>query len=352
VKILAKEVLMMLTKLILNLFQIKFMGAQHSIKGYLIQTFIAILDSLDISVKWKTITIEPNDVSEKIDIIYEYDDYSKKCIQVKSSSNQITLPECKKWVIELEEIDNFFECELRLIGPASKDVIKINRINKTKIPTPLNLNFNSFFEQASHKLDIYLTSIGISKVPVFARELLINALLAEFAIYSTSGKKIQKEDFEKYLNNLILTIYPNSVTKAAEDLVFHSQNRINEAKFKLKYDTLLETLTIIDARLSNFIKEDEKTKIVKQYYSTENTRKCYNNLLITCDSVQLINSFHKILMTKVDTGIEGTNEIINEVFIFRNLVRKELGFGELLEITNEKYNEVNTYWFPAVPFEE
>ena len=47
------------------------MGGQSGIRGYLIQTLIAILESFERN-DWASICIEPNDESEKVDIKWIY----------------------------------------------------------------------------------------------------------------------------------------------------------------------------------------------------------------------------------------------------------------------------------------
>jgi hypothetical protein len=92
------------------------MNGQYSIKGYVIQTLVAVLDSFN-DKDWVNVCVEPNDESEKVDIYWEYQNGSKKVMQVKSSINSFTLPTITKWAQELEiNTPNATEYILCLVG--------------------------------------------------------------------------------------------------------------------------------------------------------------------------------------------------------------------------------------------
>jgi len=222
------------------------MSGQTGMRGYMLQSIICVLNSFE-DLDWISITIEPNIAGDKVDLLWTYTNKKKAC-QVKSSQNQITKGHCEKWI---EELENSFTCdeyELILIGPVNYDVASIKKISKTNIPTPYVLNINSLIEQGSNIFDKFLEQRSISKVPSFAREILIKSLVTKFEEYSTSGKPITRKDFIKTFDSWILSIYPDSINKAAEELKlqYESKNRIEEAKFKLKYDACIEALSVID----------------------------------------------------------------------------------------------------------
>ena len=64
------------------------MNGQYAIKGYLLQSLVALLDSFETD--WETVCVEPNDESEKVDILWTYNGGKKKVVQVKSSKNVIS----------------------------------------------------------------------------------------------------------------------------------------------------------------------------------------------------------------------------------------------------------------------
>ena len=135
------------------------------------------------------------------------------------------------------------------------------------------------------------------------------------------------------------------ITQKIEDVKAEIQNNqeIEKQKRELKYNAILKSLELIDARLSNFIIDD---KIIKQYATTKETRECHSRLILTCDSSEIIESFEIIMMTPLPTDETGTEVVMKELGNYRDLVREELGFGEPIK-TNQNLN-----WITNVPYEE
>lgn len=216
------------------------MSGQSGIRGYLIQTIITVLNSL-ADDEWNSIIVEPDIGNDKVDILWEYSD-RQKVSQVKSSQNQITLGMATGWCQELEaNVPEANEYELLLIGPINKDITTNPKIGEVSIPIPQPLNVNSLINQASNELDKFLESNSVSKIPVFARELMIESLISKFTGFSTDGKSITREDFIKQVKQSLFLILPDTVNKAAEELKlkYSLLNRIEERKFELKYEACL-----------------------------------------------------------------------------------------------------------------
>lgn len=189
------------------------MSGAAGMRGYLLQTLVALLDSMEPSNNWEQIAIEPSNSDEKVDILWVSDEL-RKAVQVKSSRNQISLPTVKKWAKELEETQNVDVFELILIGPASQGVIDLKEYRNVKIPCPLNLDITGLIEQCAHRLDKYLEMRGIPNIPAFARELLTSAMITKLEAYSTSGEYISRNDFEKILSDWLFVSYPRSINMA------------------------------------------------------------------------------------------------------------------------------------------
>lgn len=135
------------------------------------------------------------------------------------------------------------------------------------------------------------------------------------------------------------------ITKQIEEVKaeIELQKAISKQKQDLKYNALLKSLNLIDAYLSNFI---IGSSIKKQYATTEESRECYNNLILSCDNQDVIDSFVKIMMEKKPTDETGTQFVLKELQDYRNLIRKELGYGNVLK-TNSDY-----IWITSVPYEK
>jgi Na+/phosphate symporter len=126
-------------------------------------------------------------------------------------------------------------------------------------------------------------------------------------------------------------------------LEIYKSQEVDKLKRELKYNALLKSLNIIDAYLSNFITFEG---IMKQYASAEESRECYNNLILTCDNSEIIKSYENILMSEKSKDATGTQFVLTELENYRKLVRQELKFGKPI-ITNP-----DKIWIVNVPHEK
>lgn len=183
------------------------MGGNAGIRGYIIQTIIAVLEAIDEDVKWETITLEPTDESEKVDIRLKYPDNTIKLYQVKSSQNLIRYSQAEKWCNELKEYSPNAEThELSLIGNVDSKLSNTDEIEGVIIADIKPLNIQMLKDQASTKIDRYYESKNKSKVSSKIRELIVLALTSKFATSSIVGHEIHKSEFDKLLSNWISDI--------------------------------------------------------------------------------------------------------------------------------------------------
>jgi hypothetical protein len=106
------------------------------------------------------------------------------------------------------------------------------------------------------------------------------------------------------------------------------QQGFKDAKYRLKHDACLKALSLIDAMFSHQLCGD----ISKQYASTEEARECHSKLILSCESVELLVKFDEIVFPDLDNKQAAPTTLLNE---FRNLVRKELGFGFSLVLNED-----------------
>jgi len=189
------------------------MSGSAGMRGYLLQTLISLLDGLETDSEWNSLIIEPKMSSEKVDVLWIFPNY-RKAVQVKSSQNQITKSLVEKWAKELEMSVESQDYEIILLGPCSQSVIDLGKVGNVKIPTPRVLDIFALIEQSAHRLDRYLERKGISKIPSFARELIVNGLITKLEAYSTQSTPISRSDFDKLIGEWVLVLYPRSLNEA------------------------------------------------------------------------------------------------------------------------------------------
>jgi hypothetical protein len=322
------------------------MSGKAGSRGYLIQSMITVLNSLADS-EWESICIEPNDEAEKVDVKWTYSN-KVKVTQIKSSQNQITKGMAEGWCEELKAaksdatIPTIFE--LILIGPINYDLSLVKDLEDVQIPTPQPLNINSLIDLSSNALDKFLESNSVTKLPPYAREVVIESLISKYSGLSTNGSELLRSDFLKDIREKILLILPEGISRAAEDLKlqYNSLTRIDEHKFKLKYEACLEALVIVDEyfKVSHYnkhgnilekINKAENTDFSKELIELTNpidlsnrARNCHNKLVLSCDLPETVNAFRVCLA--ICTNQAGTN-LFNDIVELRNTIRLELGFG-------------------------
>lgn len=184
------------------------MSGSPAIKGFLLQTLICVLETLE-NKDWKSVTIEPQEDSEKVDITWFYAE-QKKVVQVKHSINQIGKSQVEKWSEELESNSLADVYMLLLLGPCSESVTKIGKIRNVQIPAPLNNNETALLEQASFKLDKFLEKENIVNVTASLKELIVKGITTDFLLNSIKSTNLSYEQFHQLLLNYIYKILKGS----------------------------------------------------------------------------------------------------------------------------------------------
>ena len=202
------------------------MGGNAGIRGYLIQTIICVLDTLESDNLWTSVTLEPLDESEKVDIRWKYSDENVKLCQVKSSQNIIKLSSAKKWCEELEtHSPKASQYELIVIGNVDEKLSKAKEIGNVNVGEIKPLNIQVLIDQASTKIDKYYENKNKSKISSQVRELIVKALTLEFGTSSIIGKEISRADFDKKLLEWISAVENQIETNPFASLAPPTENQ-------------------------------------------------------------------------------------------------------------------------------
>lgn len=189
------------------------MGGQSAQKGYLFQTLICLLNALAID-DWKFFTLEPDEGNSKIDIIWEGE--KTTAIQIKQSINKFTYSEASNLAKEIIDTRTADSYELILLGAHADKLHSENSINGVKIHPARQVFIPDLIEQAAHRIDLYLENKGSPPIPARIRILLCSALITKLTETSISGERVSREQFDNALLEWIVSLYPNSITKASE----------------------------------------------------------------------------------------------------------------------------------------
>lgn len=215
------------------------MGGQHGMRGYLLQAIVTVLESLSTKSQWKNVTLEPTDESEKVDVVWEYHDGTKKLVQIKSSQNTINYSSAKSWVEMLKENSDADSFELVCIGHVDSKLNRVNEIEGVKI-TVKALDFESLQNNSIVKLDEFYEKEGRSKISSTIKELILNSLNYKLSKDSIFGKTISSEKFDSILINWLSEIEKHILKNPF-------------LKF-IPYDSNSPELTLNEKLASNFLK--------------------------------------------------------------------------------------------------
>ena len=177
------------------------MNGQYAIKGYLLQSLVALLDSFETD--WETICVEPNDESEKVDIKWTYNN-TKKAVQVKSSKNLITLSAAKKWATELESSTPNAILELVLVGNNIDNKIN-NKIGNVCV-IKKSLSIEDFEDIILTKINTFFEKNGKNIVAPSLGKLFVLAMNQQILQNSVLSKAVSRNDFNEELLNSLLSI--------------------------------------------------------------------------------------------------------------------------------------------------
>ncbi len=178
-----------------------------AIRGYLVQTLVALLDALGDQT-WVRVTLEPEHTSEKIDILWEYPGKTK-AVQVKSSENQVSVADAKRWAEEFRVAHpDSDELELVLVGQCSQAVIDLDRVGQVVVPPPQNLDLDGFVERVAHRLDRFLGGQGLPRGDADYREMLAGALVEKMARLSAKSYPFTRTELVEQLKRWITAEAP------------------------------------------------------------------------------------------------------------------------------------------------
>ena len=177
------------------------MGGREATRGIVLQALVCLLEALQDNI-WESLALEPDHEAEKVDIAWYYSD-RVKATQVKSSQNQINVPDAKKWAEELENSCEATSYELILIGPCSGELSKGQKYGNVEVPCPKPLDIQGLLEQSAHRLAVYLEWRGKAAGRATTRENVVDSLVGRLLRDSTDGKPTSRSEFEMSLDEWV-----------------------------------------------------------------------------------------------------------------------------------------------------
>lgn len=204
------------------------MNGSYAIKGYLVQSLVSLLDSFKLD--WETVSVEPNNESEKVDIRWIYKNKKKKFVQVKSSINTFTFSSAERWANDLVQSSNNTadEYELILVGYVEPKLrsLKDNKIGNVLIINK-DLSIRDFENLIITKINDFFE---YSKKPLISTDLgrlFAGAMNYQIFQESIKGDNVTRSDFENALLNMLKSV-EHHLENSIYSLLLPSSNTVNE----------------------------------------------------------------------------------------------------------------------------
>jgi len=179
------------------------MSGGPAIRGFLVQTLIALLEALKDAPPWTSVTLEPDLASDKVDILWAYRDGSTKAVQVKSSQNPFSKTEVERWAADLQKSKGADRYELLLVGPTTPAVAKLGQVGAVLVPTPKNLDLAQFKSDAAHQLHALLPKLGLPPRTAEQLDDLVALLIENLASGSVDHRTLSRDGLAELLRRWI-----------------------------------------------------------------------------------------------------------------------------------------------------
>lgn len=176
-------------------------GAPPSIRGYLVQTLVALLDIAQADPPFSEITLEPAHAEDQFDFVWRNAN-GTTAVQVKSTINEFSKGEVEKWADKLQAVRKNEKCRLILVGNFLTSMKKVDRIGEVEIEKKY-LDTPGMKGYAAHQIDKFMRAHDLGSCPPEEREKIVNNLISHLLDYSVTGEILTRDAFIKLLTGWI-----------------------------------------------------------------------------------------------------------------------------------------------------
>jgi tetratricopeptide (TPR) repeat protein len=176
-------------------------GGPVAIRGYLVQTLVALLDIAHADPPFTEITLEPAVGDEQFDFLWK-DSNGSYATQVKSTINSFDRSDVTKWAKKLEAARTNEQCRLILVGNVPPNLKNLNSVGSVAIEKK-NLNLTDLLEQAAHRLAVFLEHEKENPGTSSEREMVVHALVSKLEYFSTTSEPLNRNALVRLLSQWI-----------------------------------------------------------------------------------------------------------------------------------------------------
>lgn len=149
-------------------------GGPVAIRGYLVQTIVALLNIAQENPPFYEITLEPARAEGQFDFVWSNAN-GTTAVQVKSTINAFSKEEVEKWATKLQAARKNEKCRLILVGNYLTSLRKVDRIGEVVIEKK-NLDIPGMKGHAAHQIDKFMREHNLGSSPPEEREKIVDIL--------------------------------------------------------------------------------------------------------------------------------------------------------------------------------
>ena len=177
-------------------------GGAVAVRGFLIQTLVALLEVAKAGHSLSEITLEPKFGNEQFDFVWK-DDSGSHAVQVKSTSNVFKKSQVEQWANKMETARSTEDCVLMLVGIFHPNLEKINRVGRVTIKKK-NVDIPGLLNEAAQGVSTLWQMAEMPPRHASENLLVAKALVTQLEFYSTECRTLSGEAFIDLMCNWII----------------------------------------------------------------------------------------------------------------------------------------------------
>ena len=181
---------------------------------------VALLEALEKDQAWLSVTVEPDDPTEKTDIRFVYPENKIKAIQVKSSVNPFEQWQLEKWAGELASAAADTH-ELVLVGlPINEKVATCKSVGRVTVRLESS-ELSALTQRAAFLLLRFLEEQGLPQQNTDYLKMVVGSLVTKLAMLSTKARSLTAPNWSSVSSEGLLRRRPSfrSSTARAKPMV-------------------------------------------------------------------------------------------------------------------------------------
>ncbi|MBN8778952.1 hypothetical protein [Thiobacillus sp.] len=176
-------------------------GGPTAIRGYLVQTLVALLKIAQADPPFTVITLEPAHADEQFDFVWS-NAQGTFAVQVKSTINEFQKSAVEGWAKKLEAARKSETCSLMLVGNYHTSLAQVNKVGAVGIEKK-NLDLPGLIGEAAHLIAKFIETQNLNAGKADEREMIAHSLISRLLHYSTTREPLTRDEFIKLMTGWI-----------------------------------------------------------------------------------------------------------------------------------------------------